>query len=238
MTLKVIGAGFGRTGTSSMKAALEQIGFGSCCHASDILFDDSKVRQWCQVVDGDDVNWDSIFEGYQSTVDWPASAFYVQQMNAFPQARVILTIRDPETWYRSTLETIYPISHLMAPRWLGALSGRIRRQRRLVFGAIWDGQMQGRFMDKDAAIRIFDEHIETVKQTVPGERLLVFDVREGWGPLCEFLGVAEIPDTPFPHVNESAELKRIVRQLRWRWRTFYLLAGAALAATIGFALLS
>ena len=218
MTLKAIGAGFGRTGTSSMKEALEQLGLGPCCHASEVLFDPEKVRKWCDILDGRSADWEGVFEGYQSSVDWPSSAFYKEQMQAFPEAKVILTVRDPEAWYRSVAQTIYPISDLMAPRWLCFFSSRARRMRRLVFEVIWDGQLRGQFENKDATIAIFEEHIETVKRTVPAERLLVFDVREGWAPLCDFLGISEIPEEPFPHINESAKLKQVVQRLRRRWR--------------------
>lgn len=236
MTLKVIGAGFGRTGTSSMKVALERLGFGNCYHASEVLFDPERVEQWCDILDGKPPDWEGIFDGYRSTVDWPSSAFYRQQMSAFPEAKVILTVRNPESWYRSVAETIYPISFLMAPRWLCLVSKRVRRMRRLVFEVIWEGELHGRFEDKEAAIAIFNEHIEAVQRTVPADRLLVFNVREGWEPLCRFLGVAPPADEPFPHVNESEELKRAVVQLRSRWRLLYFALGGVLLAVAGGAI--
>jgi len=211
-----------------MQAALDKLGFGSCCHASDILFDAQAVQKWCDILDGKKPDWESIFEGYQSTVDWPSSAFYKEQMQAYPEARVILTLRSPDSWYRSVQETIYPLSYLMAPRWLCFFSKKTRNMRRLIFDVIWEGQFRGLFEDREAAIGIFTEHIETVKREVPPERLLVFDVRDGWEPLCALLGIDSIPDEPFPHVNESMQLKRIVRRLRWMWRIFYATVVAVL----------
>ena len=220
MALKVIGAGFGRTGTSSLKEALETLGFEKCYHATEVFGNPEAVARWCDVIDGNP-DWSAIFEGYQSSVDWPACAFYKEQMAAYPTAKVVLSVRNPESWYRSVNETIYPLSHLMAPKWLTWFSRRARNLRRIVFTAAWEGQLQGKFEDKNAAIAIFNEHIETVKREVPAERLLVFDVRDGWAPLCAFLGISDVPDEPFPHVNEAAELKKVVARMRWIWRIGY-----------------
>ena len=128
---------------------------------------------------------DAVFEGYLSSVDWPAAAFYKEQMNRYPDARVILTVRDPESWYRSVSETIYAFSKLMSPRWLLWVK-RFRQMRRLTYEAIWDGTFDSRFEDRDHAIRVFNEHIEAVRNHVPPDRLLVFDVREGWGAALQF----------------------------------------------------
>lgn len=231
MALKIIGAGFGRTGTSSLKRALELLGFGKCYHMMEVMRNPDCLPLWADVLDGKP-EWDSVFEGYQSSVDWPAAAFYKEQMRHFPDARVILTVRDPESWYRSVSETIYPLSNLMPPVWLMWLN-RFRRTRRLVFATIWDGTFDGRFEDREHAIRVFNEHIEAVRNEVPPEKLLVFNVREGWAPLCEFLGVADVPEQPFPHVNDGAVLKRELRTFRVLFASLY--AVLALLAVWGIA---
>lgn len=212
MALKVIGAGFGRTGTMSLKLALERLGFGKCYHMMEVVRNPGYPSLWAAVLDGEP-DWDAVFDGYRSSVDWPAAAFYKEQMNRYPDAKVVLTVRNPESWYRSVSETIYPLSKLMPPVWLMWLK-RFRHVRRLTFESIWDGTFDGRFEDRDHAIGVFNEHIEAVRRHVPPERLLVFDVREGWGPLCEFLGIANVPDEPFPHVNEGAAMKRQLRAFR------------------------
>lgn len=222
MPLKIIGAGFGRTGTSSLKLALEELGFGKCHHMSEIFRNPRTLDLWMDVLDGR-ANWEAIFDGYQSAVDWPSSAFYKEQMAVYTDAKVVLTVRNPESWYRSASETIYSASQLIAPKWLPWLPNRLRQYRRLVFTTIWDGIFRGKFEEKGTAIAIFNEHIETVKRIVPAERLLVFDVREGWAPLCKFLGVDTIPDEPFPHVNEAAQIKRVIGILRWGWRVLVAL---------------
>ncbi len=226
MALKVIGAGFGRTGTLSLKRALERLGFGKCYHMVEVIPNPDNLALWMAVLDGKP-DWDAIFEGYQSSVDWPAAAFYREQMDRYPEARVVLTVRDPESWYRSVSETIYSFSKLMPPIWLMWLK-RFRQVRRLTYGAIWDGTFDGRFEDRSHAIRVFNEHIESVRKHVPPDRLLVFDVREGWEPLCEFLGIADVPDEPFPHVNEGAAMKRRLRTLRLLLAALYVGLAAVL----------
>ena len=227
MPLKVIGAGFGRTGTSSLKLALEKLGFGKCFHMSELMKNSHSIDLWMDVLDGR-ADWDAIFDGYQSAVDWPSSAFYKEQMAAYPNAKVILTVRNPESWYRSVNETIYPVSHVFAPKWLPWLPARLRKIRRLIFTAIWNGPFRGEFENQSSAIDVFNAHIESVKREVPADSLLVFDVRDGWAPLCKFLGVDAIPDEPFPRVNEAAEIKRVVSILRWTWRIVPAIAIALL----------
>ena len=225
MPLKVIGAGFGRTGTTSLKIALEKLGFGKCYHMSELMKKPQGLDLWLDVLDGK-ADWDAIFDGYQSACDWQSCTFYREQMAAYPDAKVILTVRNAESWYRSVNETIYPVSHLVAPRWMPWLPGRLRKFRRLVFASIWGGIFRGKFEDQSTAVEIFNQHIENVKREVPAERLLVFDVRDGWEPLCRFLEVDTIPDEPFPRVNEAAEIKRIVSILRWGWRVLFVIATA------------
>lgn len=104
----MIGAGFGRTGTSSLKVALEKLGFGPCYHITELFDHPEHVRLREPAVRGEPVDWEEIFHGYQATVDWPGAAFYEELMEKYPDAKVILTVRAPERWYASILNTIYP----------------------------------------------------------------------------------------------------------------------------------
>jgi hypothetical protein len=190
--LKVIGAGFGRTGTLSVKTALEELGFGPCYHMVEVFSKPGAMEQWDAIVRGEPVDWNTIFEGYQASVDWPACAFYKEQMQAYPDAKVLLTIRDPEKWYESASSTIF--------------SGVRDRptdsaHAQMVNALVWEGTFDGKFEDKDYAIAVFNRHIAEVKQYVPAEKLLVYNVKEGWEPLCGFLGV-KVPDNPFPRLND------------------------------------
>lgn len=190
--LKVIGAGFGRTGTLSLKAALEELGFGPCYHMIELFEKPGATEQWAAIVRGEPVDWNTVFDGYQATVDWPACAMYKELMQAYPEAKVLLSVRDPEKWYESVASTIYGSSH----------SDPASLHARMTDALIWQGTFQGRFKEKDYAIAVFQQHNEEVKRYVPPEKLLVYDVKEGWQPLCTFLQVAEPAQKPFPHLND------------------------------------
>jgi hypothetical protein len=191
--LKVIGAGFGRTGTLSLKQALEELGLEPCYHMVELFGKPGLDEQWDAIVGGAPADWNTVFAGYQAAVDWPACSFYKELMQAYPQAKVLLTVRDPEKWYKSVLSTIYQVSHR---------DPTISVHRHMVDTLIWQGTFDGKIEQKDYAIAVFLQHIEEVKQQVPAEKLLVYDVKEGWEPLCAFLGVEAPTDRPFPHLND------------------------------------
>ena len=227
MAIEVIGAGFGRTGTASLRLALEHLGFVKCHHMISLGEQRRLVRAWHDVALDGARNWDEIFEGFRATVDWPSTAYYRELMEHYPDAKVVLTVRDPDSWYRSARETIYAVYDSM-PGWLKRLPP-MATGTEMVQAIIWQGQLQGRFEDPDAAKAIFRQHVDDVKATVPPERLLVYHVREGWGPLCEFLGVPAPEDRPFPHVNERAAMKRLLLVLRLMGTLPYLLIAVGLA---------
>jgi len=213
--VKVIGAGFGRTGTTSLKAALEALGFGSAYHMTEVFTHPEHVGFWEAARRGERVDWEAFFSGYGVAVDWPACAFYGEMMEAFPEAAVILTVRDPERWYESTLSTIYRIRKVSAGpapvRLAFALAGLfapgVTGIARLADEIVWNDTFDGRFEDRRHAIETFKRHNDQVRRRVTPERLLVYDVREGWSPLCDFFGV-EAPDRPFPHLNDTREMRR------------------------------
>lgn len=222
--LAVIGAGLGRTGTLSLKLALEKLGFGPCYHMTELMERPEDLPTWEAAARGERARWDDVFGRFGATVDWPGCAFYEDLARAYPDAKVLLTVRDPFRWYESARHTIYDMRHrtLSASPLLaglgfvfGLLDPSSARQARLVRDLVWEGTFGGRFEDRDHAISVFEEHAEEVKRKVPEERLLVFDVREGWEPLCRFLGV-EVPEgEPFPHVNERGGFRRMVYGRVW-----------------------
>jgi hypothetical protein len=227
--IKIIGAGFGRTGTLSMKAALEELGFGPCYHMTEVFNHRKHAPLWEAAARGETVNWRELFDGYQATVDWPGCTFYKEFMEIYPDAKVLLTVRDPEKWYESTQSTIYRGTNWAnAPfsrRLLRLLRPDILKTGRMINTLIWEGTFNGNFTDKPYAIEIFNQHIEEVKKVVPPERLLVYNVKEGWEPLCAFLGVEVPRDKPFPHLNDRASLIE-----RGRKRLIATLGGGALIA--------
>ena len=231
MALEVIGAGFGRTGTLSLKAALEQLGFAKCHHMEEVAASDEQVAAWQAIASGGAADWDRIFDGYRAACDWPSCDHFEALLAHYPDARVVLGVRDESRWYDSVAETIYAGS-VEFPRIVVWLVPRIGRFHRMVYATVWDGTFGGRFEDREAAIGVYRDHIARVKRVVPPDRLLVFEARDGWEPLCQFLG-RPVPDGPFPHLNDAATIRRGLRALRIaKW----LLPAALLAVAIGWLL--
>jgi hypothetical protein len=213
MTLKVIGAGFGRTGTASAKLALERLGLGPCHHMSEVLPNPARVALWTRIGEQssegrvDPELWNEAFAGYSSTVDWPACTHWRALMDHFPGAKVLLTHRSAESWFESVNATILSPASVPA---LGAtpLGGVMQ-------GNIWrlfseDGEI--RLDDRELMIQRYERHVSEVLRTVPEERLLVHEAKDGWRPLCAFLGV-DIPDEPYPHVNTKEETEKVMAML-------------------------
>jgi hypothetical protein len=195
--VKIIGAGFGRTGTLSLKNALEQLGFDPCCHMLEVAWRAERARLWLDAAQGMAVDWSQVLAGYQATVDWPGCAFYGELMEAFPDAQVILTVRDPEAWYESARKTINDRPSARPPTPDDTIGTQMIR------AVVWQGSMEGAFDDKAKAIDIYNRHNEEVRRRVPADRLLVFEARQGWEPLCDFLGVP-VPAGSYPHLNERS----------------------------------
>jgi hypothetical protein len=195
-----------------LKKALEELGFGPCYHFETILKRPGRAASWVKVWNGEPPDWERIFAGFRSTVDWPAAAFWQELAGHYPQAKVILTVRDPERWYESARATIwrrYPPSKLRTASFavLGRLLpplGNLNRLGELVDERIFDRRIE----DRAFMVSRFREHTEAVRRSIPPERLLVFEPGGGWGPLCEFLGVESIPTRPFPHRNTSTAWSR------------------------------
>ncbi len=211
MPLKVIGAGFGRTGTLSLKIALEQLGFAKCYHMTEVFAKPNHIKLWDAAARGEPVDWEALFQGYLATVDWPGCNFYQEYHRLYPEAKVILTVRDPERWYDSVRQTIFPMKEAF-PAWIVPFLPRLHWFLRMVKRLIWENVFRGRFDDRAYAIEVFNRHIEAVKRVVPKDQLLVYEVREGWGPLCSFLGVPVPENQPFPHVNDTAEFQARIRK--------------------------
>jgi hypothetical protein len=214
--IELIGAGLPRTGTLTQKEALEILGLGPCYHWIDILADlDSQVPLWDGALGGS-VEPAAILDGYRSTVDWPGGYFYRQLLDASPDAKVLLSVRDPERWEPSFRETIVDMCYgeslirlLSSAR--AHVDPRWRRYLEFVNRMFWSEQ--GTFPrghSPSAMIDAFVAHNEEVKRVVPADRLLVWEVTDGWEPLCEFLGV-DVPAEPLPHANDRATfLDRVV----------------------------
>ncbi len=216
MALKIIGAGFGRTGTLSLKVALEQLGYGPCHHMKEVMLNNDQAEWFSQASKGVEVDWHEVFNKYSSAVDWPAAAYYQELADSFPDAKIVLGVRDPDAWYESVENTIFRVIPNF-PKWIRFIFPRSDKVFNMIEKTIWQGEFSGQFEDKGTAIQVFNERIETIKKMFPPERLLIHTSKDGWDPLCEFLDV-EITETPYPWVNDSAKIKRailVMKILQW-----------------------
>lgn len=194
MALSVIGAGFGRTGTLSLKLALEQLGFGPCCHGSEERHFRQGMGFWQRVFDHQPIDWDEFFNGYRSMVDSPSCKFYWELAQRYPLAKVILTWRESSAWFDSYQETILPM----------ITSAQGRKHFSFLFG-------QGS-PNRDSIISVYEQHNLDVQRLIPAERLLKYEIEHGWQPLCEFLDVP-VPNTPFPRSNSRMEFATVIDQM-------------------------
>jgi Sulfotransferase domain len=198
MTKHVIGAGVGRTGTYSLKLAINSLGFGPCHHMEEVLHQQGwQVPLWQAAVRGR-ADWNTIYDGYESAVDWPTAGFFRELYEAYPSAKFVLTVRSRESWAESFSHTIY---RLLAQRdqappelreWLEMASDVVVRT----------GFPPG--LDGAALMEAFEAHNDAVRDTIPAKQLLVYQVKDGWEPLCAFLGVP-VPADPFPRTNDRSE---------------------------------
>jgi hypothetical protein len=200
MPLSVIGAGYGRTGTLSLKAALEQLGYVKCHHMIEVINNPDQVTGWMAAALGEPVDFDSLLQGYQAGVDWPVCHFYRELADLYPDAKVVLTVRDPLAWYNSISNTTLRI---IRQNMANDPNGRNLGTELVVKAAL-----QGELDDADHAVAMFDRHTAEVRATIDSERLLIFDVREGWEPLCAFLGKST-PQGMFPKTNSQSEFDDI-----------------------------
>ncbi|NKB28465.1 MAG: sulfotransferase family protein [Rhodobacteraceae bacterium] len=194
MALKVIGTGFGRTGTESMRNALNILGVGPTHHMFE-LGEDSPLRPlWLDLAKGGKPDWEKLFEGYSACVDWPSAFYWRTLINVYPEAKVILTMRSAESWWKSFEATL--LKYLQSgddPQGLSHL---------LVAQQVFDG----RYADREHAIEVYNKNVADVIATVSPERLLVHNLGDGWGPLCDWLGLP-LPDVDYPSGNTTSDMR-------------------------------
>jgi hypothetical protein len=192
VTLRVVGPGLGRTGTYSLKLALERLLGGPCHHMAEVLTDPERhLALWAPVLRGEEVDWEEVFAGYVAQVDFPGAAFWPEISRAFPDALVLLSTRPAEAWYRSAASTIFQLdgNHGSSP-----------------FRDVWRERFGDRFDDPDAMIAAYERHNASVRSSVPPNRLLEWTVADGWAPLCDRLGLP-VPEEAFPWTNTTEEFR-------------------------------
>jgi hypothetical protein len=192
VTLRVVGPGLGRTGTYSLKLALERLLGGRCHHMAEVLADRERhLALWTPVLRGEEVDWEEVFAGYVAQVDFPGAAFWPEISAAVPDALVVLSTRPAEAWYRSAASTIFQLGddHGSSP-----------------FSNVWRERFGDRFDDPAAMIAAYERHNAAVRSSVPPSRLLEWTVADGWEPLCDRLGLP-VPDEAFPWTNTTEEFR-------------------------------
>lgn len=198
MALSIIGSGFGRTGTRSLKDALDLLGFGPCHHMDEVFPNEAQIDHWCAVARGEPVDWAAVFDGYGSQIDWPGAHVWRELAEAYPDAKVIHSVRPDESWWNSFNGTIGKFlvvgDTIPLPPPIAMMGAAVDE----IVGAQTFG---GRAADKDHAIATYHAREAEVRAAIAPERLLVFDVADGWEPLCAFLDVP-VPDAPFPRTND------------------------------------
>jgi hypothetical protein len=214
--MDVVGVGMGRTGTNSLKLALEELGFGPCYHMKEVQDRPERVAKWTRILDGATPDWDEVYRGFGSTVDWPGVVYWRELVNTYPKAKVILSVRDPERWVDSMSETLFrfPLRRRTGferfmyrfYRVVTPAAARVPLMLDRVLSKTFGDLHFNKPGDREVAMKAFLKHNEDVKAYVPADRLLVFQVSEGWEPLCAFLGVP-VPDKPFPRVNDTKEFQ-------------------------------
>ena len=202
MALKIIGAGMGRTGTASLKVALEALGIGRCYHMTEVLKNPGFTKDWINAAEGN-ADWEKIFNGYSATVDNPGCNYWKELAAHYPESKVILTTRDANKWFDSTNETIHSaeFSRFMKNSPFGEMIQK----------TMWD-RMENRMQDREYMVDFFTKHSADIISTIAADRLLVYQVSDGWEPLCEFLDVP-VPDTEFPRINSRNETKELLSSL-------------------------
>jgi hypothetical protein len=218
MSLQVIGVGGPRTGTSSLKVALEILGYDKCYHMKELLNQPDQVHYWRTLFDTGSTDFEALFDGYQASTDFPGCLAYKALMEKYPDAKFIFTDRDPDEWYTSISTTVF---RTMYP----GIGGKVKLMQKMLFSErlrkiakvfhllkenFFEKLYQGRFADKAFALRVYEQFKQEVKDTIPADRLLIYEISEGWAPICAFLG-KPVPPVEFPFVNKRENFQAQVK---------------------------
>jgi len=205
--MKIIGVGMGRTGTTSLQRALTAFGYPA--YNMEAVIKHEHFTQWIKIFnrETDQPDWESLFSGYDASVAWPTCFFYKELMIAYPQAKFILTLRDEESWADSVLRNLQVLNSLKAFRFIPRVRGMIEFLDDALLKNIFDSKL-----DREHMIAVYQRHNQAVQAAIPQEKLLIYQVQQGWEPLCAFLN-KPVPNDPFPHENTSGNFKQTVSRL-------------------------
>lgn len=202
MALTVLCVGFGRTGTLSLKFALEKLVGRPCYHMFEVSQNPGHAEIWSTAADGEKVAWEALFADYGAAVDWPAAYFWRELATFYTEAKVILTVRSAESWYKSCHQTIFQRLAQASQDLSPVHAARDAMAKKIIYERTFDGRTD----DADHCMAVFKRHNEEVRRAIPAERLLVYESGQGWEPICKFLGLA-VPDSEYPRVNSTEEFR-------------------------------
>ncbi len=203
MALEAIGAGLGRTGTQSLRFALERLLGGPCYFMRTLLFHPEHLRVWESALAGEAADWDAVFGECRSTVDWTAALYFRELADAYPDALVVLSLRDPDRWWPSVNSTVFEA--LRADRQDDPLARALEPTRQFTLRTL-ETRFTPDWNDEVEAKAAFERHNDAVRTAIPPDRLIEWRPADGWGPICAALGVPA-PAEPFPHANTAAEFQ-------------------------------
>jgi hypothetical protein len=198
--MKIVGACFGRTGTNSLKLALEMLGYGPCHHMFEVRDNPAQLPYWQALARGETPDWSEVFRGYQSCVDWPSARYWRELTDHFPDSKVLLTVRPEDSWFDSVQRTILPSMNNRETYDPGPRRDRSEMAYELIVRQTFNERMD----DRAHATAVYRQYIEDVQQSIAPERLLTYTVGDGWAPLCDFFDVP-VPDEPFPLTNTTEQ---------------------------------
>lgn len=206
--MKVIGCGFGRTGSMSMKIALEQLGVGPCHHMDEVIANPAEqLPYWLAASKGEKINWNDALKGYESCVDWPTAAYWPVLAKHFPEAKILLTTRSAESWYNSISKTIFKIMGDAT----NASGNEPNPFGEMLQHMILENTFKGDITDRDHCINVFNKNVQAVKDSFSGNKLFIYNIGDGWEGLCKWLDVP-VPDIPFPRTNNQQEFFELVEK--------------------------
>lgn len=206
--MKVIGCGFGRTGSMSMKIALEQLGVGPCHHMDEVIANPAEqLPYWLAASKGEKINWNDALKGYESCVDWPTAAYWPVLAKHFPEAKILLTTRSAESWYNSISKTIFKIMGDAT----NASGNEPNPFGEMLQHMILENTFNGDITDRDHCINVFNKNVQAVKDSFSGNKLFIYNIGDGWEGLCKWLDVP-VPDIPFPRTNNQQEFFELVEK--------------------------
>jgi len=213
MALKVIGTGLPRTGTASLKGALQLLGYQQTYHMDNLLNNPSQVHYWVELFDTGSTDYDALFEGFAASTDFPGFFAYKALLKQYPDSKFILTTRDPDIWYESIKNTVYQAVTAFFQKdtptdSMRRVEGVFQLLDRYLFGQFF----KGTFLDKEKTLSLVNAYLDEINAIIPADKMLIYEISEGWQPLCDFLEL-RVPEIEFPYKNKREDFNTMIAKM-------------------------